>query len=76
MPTFGKILKKENDLITHMNVKPELGTILFFMIYDHSQSFCQTMIYDHSRSYFENLVIGDQQNDHQYDLADHEVFKI
>ena len=41
----------------------ELGTILFFMIYDHSWSFCQTMIYDHSRSYFENLMIGDHDHD-------------
>ena len=32
------------------NFGAELGMILFFVIYNHSQSFYQTMIYDYSQS--------------------------
>ena len=55
----------EEDLFSNGEgpILAELGTILFFVIYNHSQLFCQTMIYDHSRSYFENLVIGNHDHD-------------
>ena len=37
-------------ICTYKYIQTELGTILFFVIYNHSWSFCQTMIYNHSRS--------------------------
>ena len=46
----------------------EQGPITFFMIYDHSQYFCQIVIYDHSRSKILNDQITIMICDH---FADH-----